>query len=524
MAVLRIRRRGPKVRANLPKVTQVTTFPLVDAIVSRRGGSLDGVVVIAAQHLLETTHAMLRSLFRVGLDPRNVAVIGKCYSTHLGVADAMRADGVHVDEFSAAYAPHESFDTEYTRHVERFFAQSWDRLAAGRAGRVVLLDDGGSLLAAAGAALDGTANIVGIEQTSAGYAKIANCALGFPVVNIARSSAKLLYESPIIAGNVTRCAFDRIEGLDRGDAILITGAGAIGSALADQLRPRHERVDVYDTRVGHPGPIDLTQAIGDYDVIIGATGATSVPTELHDLLRPGVVLMSASSSDREFSGAALRRRAIPDPNCHADLRIADGKLDATLLNSGFPVNFDGSAMCGDESMSLTMALLAAAVLYAASAEAADIDCDHPHLGLTDQGDIVQSFLNIDVPLQALGRLPLLSVGGYRRIELRSGDIVFRQGEPASHFYVVESGELEAFVDGQLVLRLVAGDHFGEIALLSGWRRAATVRASQPSVLWSLDAAAFSEVLRVDATMRELAHQAIHSRVSRVVGAPKSSRV
>lgn len=86
-------------------MTPVTTFPLVDAILAGRDRNLDGVILIAAQHLLQTTHAMLRSLFRVGLDPRNVAVIGKCYSTHPGVVDAMRADGIYVDDCSDAYAP-----------------------------------------------------------------------------------------------------------------------------------------------------------------------------------------------------------------------------------------------------------------------------------------------------------------------------------------------------------------------------------------------------------------------------------
>lgn len=379
-------------------MTPVTTFPLVDAILAGRDRNLDGVILIAAQHLLQTTHAMLRSLFRVGLDPRNVAVIGKCYSTHPGVVDAMRADGIYVDDCSDAYAPHESFDTQYTRHVERFFAESWARLTAGRTARVVLLDDGGSLLAVAGAMLDASADVIGIEQTSAGYAKIVGCALGFPVINIARSSAKLLYESPIIAARVTQTAFERTAGIDSSAAILITGAGAIGTALADVLRPLHDRVDVYDTRSGCMTPIDLPNAIGGYDVIIGATGATSVPASMHELLRPGVLLMSASSSDREFDAVALRRRTTPNPDCHADLRVADGSVDANLLNSGFPVNFDGSPMCGDASMALTMALLAAAVLYASVAVADEMSSDHPHLGLIDQGDIVASFLNIDVPL------------------------------------------------------------------------------------------------------------------------------
>ncbi len=227
----------------------------------------------------------------------------------------------------------------------------------------------------------------------------------------------------------------------------------------------------------------------------------------------------ARAKDCAADAVALRRRTTPNPDCHADLKIADGSVDVTLLNSGFPVNFDGSAMCGDESMALTMALLAAAVVHASGAVASDMSSDHPHLGLIDQGDIVASFLNIEIPLQSLSRLPLLSIGGYRRLQVRSGEIVFRQGEQADHFFVVESGELEALIEGKVVLRFVAGDHFGEIALLGGWRRAATVRASEPSVLWALGSTTFSEVLRLDATMREIAHGAVRARLAQV-GAPE----
>lgn len=311
---------------------------------------------------------------------------------------------------------------------------------------------------------------------------------------------------------MTQTAFERTAGIDSSAAILITGAGAIGTALADVLRPLHDRVDVYDTRSGCMTPIDLPNAIGGYDVIIGATGATSVPASMHELLRPGVLLMSASSSDREFDAVALRRRTTPNPDCHADLRVADGSVDATLLNSGFPVNFDGSPMCGDASMALTMALLAAAVLYASVAVADEMSSDHPHLGLIDQGDIVASFLNIDVPLQALSRLPVLSIDGYRRLQVRSGYTLFRQGERADHFFVIESGELEALVDGKVILRLGAGDHFGEACLLGGMRRIATVRACEPSVLWELDGKAFGDALHGDAAMREIAYGVARTRL------------
>lgn len=78
--------------------------------------------------------------------------------------------------------------------------------------------------------------------------------------------------------------------------------------------------------------------------------------------------------------------------------------------------------------------------------------------------------------------------------MRSGHTLFRQGERADHFFVIESGELEALVDGKVILRLGAGDHFGEACLLGGMRRIATVRACEPSVLWELDGKAFGDAL------------------------------
>ncbi|AGJ66095.1 hypothetical protein BJM02_00560 [Mycobacterium tuberculosis] len=107
---------------------------------------------------------------------------------------------------------------------------------------------------------------------------------------------------------------------------------------------------------------------------------------------------------------------------------------------------------------------------------------------------------------------MLSIDGYRRLQVRSGHTLFRQGERADHFFVIESGELEALVDGKVILRLGAGDHFGEACLLGGMRRIATVRACEPSVLWELDGKAFGDALHGDAAMREIAYGVARTRL------------
>jgi CRP/FNR family cyclic AMP-dependent transcriptional regulator len=57
-----------------------------------------------------------------------------------------------------------------------------------------------------------------------------------------------------------------------------------------------------------------------------------------------------------------------------------------------------------------------------------------------------------------------------------GGVVTVEGGPANGFLVIESGEAEVAVQGESRGTLGAGDHFGEIALLTGSDRTATVTA------------------------------------------------
>ncbi len=55
-----------------------------------------------------------------------------------------------------------------------------------------------------------------------------------------------------------------------------------------------------------------------------------------------------------------------------------------------------------------------------------------------------------------------------------GAVMVREGDPADAFYVLLSGHLQATVDGRIVRELAEGDGFGEIALLQGGTRTATI--------------------------------------------------
>jgi MFS family permease len=61
----------------------------------------------------------------------------------------------------------------------------------------------------------------------------------------------------------------------------------------------------------------------------------------------------------------------------------------------------------------------------------------------------------------------------------TGADIVTQGAEADGFYVIQEGRVEVFVDGSRRREEGPGEYFGEIALLRGGRRTATVRALEP---------------------------------------------
>lgn len=64
----------------------------------------------------------------------------------------------------------------------------------------------------------------------------------------------------------------------------------------------------------------------------------------------------------------------------------------------------------------------------------------------------------------------------RERRVAAGDTVLEQGSGGAGFFVVDEGEADVTVDGNSVGAIGPGDYFGEIALLTGSDRTATVTA------------------------------------------------
>lgn len=77
----------------------------------------------------------------------------------------------------------------------------------------------------------------------------------------------------------------------------------------------------------------------------------------------------------------------------------------------------------------------------------------------------------------------------------AGTVIVREGEPGDRLYIIQSGEVEVSVAGQVVRTVGPADYFGEVALLRDVPRTASVRASRPAALCVMDRSAFQWLLR-----------------------------
>ncbi|HSJ88605.1 MAG TPA: SpoIIE family protein phosphatase [Anaerolineales bacterium] len=103
----------------------------------------------------------------------------------------------------------------------------------------------------------------------------------------------------------------------------------------------------------------------------------------------------------------------------------------------------------------------------------------------------------DFPVDELDRI----LAQLELVNLRSGEILFREGDAGEHMYIVVSGDLEILkapdTDNELILnRVPQGEYIGEMSLITGAPRTASVRAHGDVVLLSMSRAHLLDLLQV----------------------------
>lgn len=129
--------------------------------------------------------------------------------------------------------------------------------------------------------------------------------------------------------------------------------------------------------------------------------------------------------------------------------------------------------------------------------------------------------------QLLGQMPLFASMGPQQLdalahkmghqEAQSGSVIVQQGEERHHLYIIASGQVEicaAASDGQehVVAQLGPGQHFGETSLYEDVPYSATCRATQPTVLLTMDESTFDQVVGSSVRMTHYVEQVSSGRV------------
>ena len=94
---------------------------------------------------------------------------------------------------------------------------------------------------------------------------------------------------------------------------------------------------------------------------------------------------------------------------------------------------------------------------------------------------------VDVPLfSSLSKRHLRHIAALTEEEqFAEGATIAQEGKPGDTFYVLLEGEAKVVRSGRRMDRLIPGDFFGEIALIDGGPRTATVTAATDMVCYGL---------------------------------------
>lgn len=113
----------------------------------------------------------------------------------------------------------------------------------------------------------------------------------------------------------------------------------------------------------------------------------------------------------------------------------------------------------------------------------------------------------------------------REMELEThdeGSVIINEGDPGTSMYLVASGEVKVYTRGSTgtlyLARLGEGDFFGEVSVLTGKPRTATITASQRTELLRLDKTKLDAVIAKHAGVRKVLDEFYKKRASHTVEA------
>ncbi len=351
------------------------TSPLLDRWLKNEvhGKPLKGVTVLLIQHQLGNHLPQAVALLELGVKPEDLFWIDIPYTSTPEVRAKLLTLGIPeqnlvVNDFKLL----DDYGSYQRLRILKFLGS----FSNNTFNKLVVLDDGSYMLEACSVIKNWPRNLAIVEQTTRGLIKlednlsIATCADQIPVINVARSWPKINLEPPFIGLSVCeglQRRLDKIGEISPVDRCLVLGYGAIGEQVANFLSNiqgfSRDHIHVYDplkNRIQDAMKAGFsTWERGNckylFKLVIGCSGRASFRLGDSILLEDGAYLASATSGSVELSRQDFIEQADSSPvddiwinrsemdlaNVHSDIHFHFIDREATFVNGGFPVNFDG---------------------------------------------------------------------------------------------------------------------------------------------------------------------------------------
>ncbi len=143
----------------------------------------------------------------------------------------------------------------------------------------------------------------------------------------------------------------------------------------------------------------------------------------------------------------------------------------------------------------------------------DVHGERGGIAAAEQSLREELFLHVDF-LRVLPKEERVALAERARTELyASGETVVREGGDGSEMYVLADGELAVFTDQgrREIARITRGGFFGEMALLTGEPRSATVRAVTPCTVHVIDKRVMQAIFDKHPKMLDVVSEAVATR-------------
>ncbi len=129
---------------------------------------------------------------------------------------------------------------------------------------------------------------------------------------------------------------------------------------------------------------------------------------------------------------------------------------------------------------------------------------------------------MSVPVDVIKQVPLFKglsdkelktlANNFTERSFKAGQELTSEGQGAAGFFVIESGEAAVTVDGEVRRTLGQGDYYGEVALIDGGSRTATITASSDGRSYGLTPWQFRPLVEANASIAWPLLEAMAARV------------